>query len=185
MKDINLFSQYVNNKKIFKNEPFYISIIAAAVFILLTTTTLINIYKIKSLESEIKMLERYLESEDIKEKLAEIEKRNNRFKIMKQYYNTLVDINKKLKEQDIINTNFLEKITSTLPKDVYLNVMNISLDNIQIQGVANSRISIAKLQHNLRELGLFSKVVVININEQNGQNRFVFSLKCVLKGSEG
>ncbi|WP_069649463.1 PilN domain-containing protein [Caloranaerobacter ferrireducens] len=185
MKDINLFSYYVNNKWIYKKRFFYISIIAAIIFILLTTTTLINVYRIKSLRNEIKMLESYLESEDIKEKLAEIEKRNNRFKIMKQYYNTLVDINKKLKEQDIINTDFLEKITSTLPKDVYLNVMNISLDNLQIQGVADSRISIAKLQHNLRELGLFSKVVIININEERGQNRYIFSLKCVLKGSEG
>ncbi|KPU28068.1 hypothetical protein TR13x_01640 [Caloranaerobacter sp. TR13] len=185
MKDINLFSHYVNNKKIYKKKLFSICIIAVAIFILLTTITFINIYKIRSLKSEIKMLEDYLKSQNTKEKLAEIEKRSNRFKIMQQYYNTLVEINKELEDQDIINTNFLEKITSTLPKDVYLNVMNVSLDNLQIQGVADSRISIAKLQHNLRELGLFSKVVVININEEKGQNRFVFSLKCVLKGSEG
>ncbi|WP_427339173.1 PilN domain-containing protein [Caloranaerobacter sp. DY30410] len=185
MKDINLFSHYVGNKRIYKKEFFYISIITATIFILLTTITLINMYKIKSLKNEIKMLESYLESENTKKKLAEIESKNNRFKIMKQYYNILVDINVKLMEQDIINTDFLEKIASTLPKDVYLNVMNISLDNLQIQGVAGSRISIAKLQHNLRELGLFSKVVVININEEKAQNRYIFSIKCVLKGSEG
>ncbi|SHH30564.1 Fimbrial assembly protein (PilN) [Caloranaerobacter azorensis DSM 13643] len=185
MKDINLFSHYIGNKKFYKKEFLYIGIIAATMFILLTTVTLTNIYKIKSLKNEIKMLESYLESENTKEKLAEIESKNNRFKIMKQYYNTLVDINEELKKQDIINTDFLEKIASTLPDDVYLNVMNISLDNLQIQGIANSRVSIAKLQHNLRELGLFSKVVVININEEKSQNRYIFSLKCILKGSEG
>lgn len=185
MKDINLFSYYVNNKKIHKKKFFYISIISGIIFVLLTSITLVNMYKIKSLKKEIQMLEDYLESEDVKEKLAEIEERNNKFKIMKQYYDTLVEINKKLNEQDIINTNFLEKIASTLPKNVYFNVMNVSLDNLQIQGIADSRISIAELQHNLRKLGLFSEVVVLNINEEKGQNRFVFSLKCVLKGSEG
>ncbi len=185
MRDFNFFSPYIDQNKKSKNHNI---LIFSSISILIISMCGFAIYtnsKIKKLEEEKAHYEAYLDSEKVVAELKKVNEKKTKIEIMKKYYNEVSDINIEMNKADKINTILMDRISSKLPTDLFLNSMNIDGVNVNIQGIAMNRTSIAELEYNLKELEIFNDVHISNISKESDESQnFTFALKCTLKGGE-
>jgi len=185
MRDFNFFSSYIDQNKKSKNNNI---LIVSSIIILIVSMSGFTVYtnsKIKKVEEEKAKYEEYLNSEKVVKELAKVNEKKTKIEIMKKYYNAVSDINIEMNEADKINTILMDRISSKLPTNLFLKSMNIDGINVNIQGVAMNRTSIAELEYNLKELGIFDSVHISNISKESDETQnFTFALKCTLKGGE-
>ncbi|EOD01519.1 hypothetical protein L21TH_0402 [Caldisalinibacter kiritimatiensis] len=182
MRDINFFSPYIESKKLTTNKlTFTGAIVGGLLFIMIGLYTWNNI-KIKNLNKEIAEMERFIHNESTISELKEINNLKHKLSIMKDYHKRLVEVNKKYDSQELIGTELINAIALSLPKNASIEILNISTENVQIQGFSGNRVSIAEFQHNLKETNLFKTVHVSDINQQSEEDIYnVFIINCYFK----
>lgn len=185
MRDFNFFSSYIDQNKKSKNNNI---LIVLSIIILIACMSGFTVYtniKIKKVEEEKAKYEEYLNSEKVVAELKKVNEKKTKIKIMKKYYSAVSDINIDMNEADKINTILMDRISSKLPTNLFLKSMNIDGINVNLKGVAMNRTSIAELEYNLKDLGIFDSVHISNISKESDETQnFTFALKCTLKGGE-
>ncbi|MDZ5010241.1 pilus assembly protein PilN, partial [Clostridium perfringens] len=86
-----------------------------------------------------------------------------------------------LKTREVVTTNLLDKLSSSLPTEVTFNSINITNTEISIQAVSTSRVAIGEIEHNLKKLNNIQDVYIGGIS---GDEQYTFDIKCVLKDVE-
>jgi hypothetical protein len=185
MKDFNFFEPYQNAKKASKLKGVYITL-CVIVFL----SSYIGLYKwndsrIEQAKKQVAEVEKKFDVkkyDKLDNKRVSIEKRYN---LLKEYYENLQGVEESIYSKDVIGNDILDRIGSTIPKNVYIFAMSLSEKNIQIQGSADTRITAAEFVHNLKSLEIFEKVYIPGINELNGdendEKEYSFSVICTLK----
>ena len=179
MKDFNFFEGYSKKKIKLNSKNALIYMIISIVIIVFVSYPIFNLYKINKLNNEIAVLKESLgenysdkESERIDLKKSTIDDLNHKL-------NSLKNINESIKNTEIINEYLIYTITLAVPEDVFLKSINITEENINIDGVAQNQASIAQLQYNLRSIESFYDIFIPNIS--NNQGLFEFSITILLQ----
>jgi len=98
-----------------------------------------------------------------------------------KYDDEITKIIDALNSREIVTTNLLDKLSSTLPTEVTFNSINITNTEITIQAVSTSRVAIGEVEHNLKKLDIMQDVYIGGIS---GVENYTFDIKCVLKDVE-
>lgn len=181
-KDTNFISAKISKRK----KDF--SKFAILLFIILSVIMSIFLYyyqyltRVKEYEKAIEIIESKLTAETNLNTLEEINELENKLEILDQYKDIINFINVHIDKTDFIKTKVLEDISSTVPNNATVDYMVIDSTTIQIQGMAESRESIAQFQRNLRNIDYVDKVYVPALNEMITDNyKYSFSITCNIK----
>ena len=181
MKDFNFFEPYIKNEILSRNKRLAITLSAIIISFIMVIVYITNGIYITNEKKQIAILQNMLSSKNAQHAIEELNLEEKKFAILQDYYSKVSTIKKDIMNKNKIDNEFIDKILSTIPQKVYFNSMSINSKSIQIQGYANSRISIAELEHNLKELKIFSKVYIPAISANEDKNKFVFSITCALE----
>lgn len=182
MKDFNFFSSYIKVRKNSKIKNTYVLVTATSLALFFGGTFYWSNTTINSVKEDIQQMEEYLQSNKVLEDVQELNEKKRKIDIMSMYYDLALKVNRKITKVDRLGTDVLSKISDSLPEDISFKMISMDIENIQIEGMSENRVSIAELQYNLKETGLFQQVHVIEIaKESNETDSYVFALKCTLK----
>ncbi len=181
MKDYNFFSPYIVVKKSSKKRTFYSVLMTFLISAALVGLVSWNHYKIVNLENDAQSKLTIIESSDSKEKVKEFQLMTERVKFLTNYNNILENVSRSLDASAIITSDYLMELSDTFPEGTFVNTLALSQDAIRLQGIAKSRIAVAELQHNLKELDNISDVQINSITSENLEGEtYVFSISCRL-----
>lgn len=182
LKDLNFFSPYIKSKKLSFNKIALTGAIIGGLVIVMVGLFIWNNSKINKLNEEIASMEKFINNENTLKQLAEIKEIKSKLSIMKDYHGRLIKINDKYDSIDLINTKLINTISDAIPIKASIEVLNIATDNIQMQGISDSRVSIAEFEHNLKETNLFQTVHVSDISEQSEEDvYYMYIINCNFK----
>ncbi|MFZ5966247.1 MAG: PilN domain-containing protein [Bacillota bacterium] len=182
MLDLNFFSPYIKESKISKSKEYMIAAIAVVAAIVVIGFSVNNMMKIKKIEAEIMQMEQFINDKETIEKLADVTEKKKKMEIMNFYYTAVEKINEQINSIDRIDSALFDSIESAMPQDAFLKMVSIAEQEIQLQGIAKNRSTVAELEHNLIELGIFESVHVNMIQEEATESaNQSFTMKCTLK----
>lgn len=181
VRDMNFFSPYQGKRKEQKNKNIYVYSLAGFLSVAIVGTLAWNTTNILLLNSKIKKLNEELEQDHIKEKIVKWEDISKKSDVLIKYDDEITKIIDALNSREIVTTNLLDKLSSTLPTEVTFNSINISNTEITIQAVSTSRVAIGEVEHNLKKLDIMQDVYIGAIS---GDENYTFDIKCVLKDVE-
>ncbi|WP_432665235.1 PilN domain-containing protein [Wukongibacter baidiensis] len=177
MKDFNFFSSFIETKKTSQYKYAIYGVILALIVVGLGSFNYINFLKAKELEKDAMNLKEYLNSQEVTEKLKEVEKKKKDIAIMEKYYTTLEEININIDSIDVVKSGLMEEISATIPKDLFIRNMILSYEGMQLQGISKKRLPIAEFEHNLKKLDIFNKVHVTSINQESeDSDNYMFTM---------
>jgi type IV pilus assembly protein PilM len=113
---------------------------------------------IHGLNNEMKYYDSIINSEAYQAKYKEVLALENKINVLKGYKGIVSTLNTTMNKSDVVQTDLLTAISSTIPIDTNISSMSISGSNISIQGTSILRESVAQLIKNLKELEYIEKV---------------------------
>lgn len=198
--DFNFFESYIGTHKKKKFKHLYITLIASTLTLLFLTSFIWNYIKISNTKQEIDKMKQTIDSSQTKIKLDEAAKLKKKYDVLNKYYAQAYSITSAIENKEIISSKLIEKICLNIPQKLSFKSFNITVGekgsgaSIQIQGTAESRVSIAEFEHNLKVLNEVKEVQVSNIAEvttegkdnsanvdNNSDLSYSFTIKCTLK----
>lgn len=181
VRDMNFFAPYQGKRKEEKNKNIYVYSLAGFLSVAIVGTLAWNTTNILLLNSKIKKLNEELEQDHIKEKIVKWEDISKKSDILTRYDSEITKIIGALDTREVVTTNLLDKLSSTLPTEVTFNSINITNTEITIQAISTSRVAIGEIEHNLKKLDIMQDVYIGAIS---GDENYTFDIKCVLKDVE-
>lgn len=185
MRDINFFSAYQTNIKKINNDKKYVYILGSIVGGLIFLSLIVSSIKLLTLNSQIKTYTDKYNSQEIQMPLREADTVNDKLEILTSYEESLSDVVKAIKKNDVVNEKLLVDISSAVPGDISFSSWNTENYEITMKGTSKSRSAIAELEHNLRELPQFKYVHInsIKTGEKVGSD-YTFDITTILKDGE-
>lgn len=187
MRDFNFFSSYLGEKKAYRKK-YAIGAVFVAILLLLSGVYWSMEMKKQKLQSEIQAMQAFINSPELIEAKEEIHITQKQLGILREYYQAVESVETAVNGMERIGSSLIEELNSKIPPDIFFTNLALSRDRMNIQGVAVSRIAIAELVYNLKNLDRFSNVHVSTIQSQtepledgSSDERFSFSLSCTLK----
>ena len=177
-RDINFFSTYQTARHQKKNQNMYSYVLGGAVALFVIGTFVYRQIQISNINREIKELETVLLDPAIQEQIKESDIAFKTSEILEQYDSGLTSLLTNIESRDLITTQKLDLISSTIPSEVQFGSLSITNTNITISATSTSRTAIAEVQHNLKQLDFIADVYIGSIG---GTDTYSFSLNCTLK----
>ncbi|GAA0752447.1 PilN domain-containing protein [Clostridium sartagoforme] len=181
IRDMNFFSPYQGQKKEQKNKNIYVYSMAGFLSVVIIGTLTWNSTNILLLNNKIKNYNEKLEQQDIKEKISKWDDISKKNDILTKYDTELSKIVYALNTREVVTTDLLDKLSSSLPTEVTFNSINITNTEVSIQAVSTNRVAIGEIEHNLKKLNIIQDVYIGGIS---GDEQYTFDIKCVLKDVE-
>mgnify|MGYP001214350123 CR=1 FL=1 len=177
MRDLNFFDTYINSKKfkIDKQRIYYIVLICGTSLFIFYS--LFNQVRIGLISKEVDRLKSVIEDERIKSKIKEIEEKKEE---LNQLTNSLKDIklfNYYIDENSMIDDILLEKITSSIPEEIFFTSISMDIERIQIIGKAKDKPSISSLIKNLETIESFESLFVSSISKEEQFLKFILNIQ--------
>ncbi len=184
MRDYNFFSPYIESKSSTSNKKqIYIISMITAVILLAFSFYLYNIYKLQSIKEELAKIDKFLLSDSTQKSLEQYKLIEEKVQKLNTYQHIIKNAAKNIDSNDKINTSLLENISGAMPKNVFLKVMNISSETVQLNGIASNRVAVAEFVYNLKNNGVFRIVHIGNISEEGEDgDSYIFTLVCKSEG---
>ena len=181
--DMNLLSDIIKTKqKRLKNVAtgtLVLGLIALALVFYFLDYSL----KIYSLNNEIDYFDSIIDNPVYQAKYQEVQQLETRIGVLRDYKNIVVALNTQLGKTDVIQTDLLIALSSTVPVDTNISNMSINGNNIAIQGTSLVRESVAQLTKNLKDLEITDNVHVPSIvrSEAEGVDNYNFTVNIITK----
>lgn len=188
-RDFNFFYPYIGKEKKNKDKNLYIIIASSVILTGIIISSTWNYVHINNTKKEIEQMKKVINLPESRAKLAQSEKLSKKEDILKKYYYHVQIISAAINKKELISSNLMRKVSSAIPQSVSFKTISVNEDNVQIQGIAGSRVNIAEFQHNLKDVDVIKDVQVMTINENSNSNAvntaenktYTFTLKCTLK----
>lgn len=177
-QDINFFSTYQTARHQKKNQNMYSYVLGGAVALFVVGTFVYHQIQISNINREIKELETVLLDPAIQEQIKESDLAFKMSELLDEYDSGLTSLLTSIESRDLITTQKLDLISSTIPSEVKFGSLSITNTNITISATSTSRTAIAEVQHNLKQLDFITDVYIGSIG---GTDTYSFSLNCTLK----
>ncbi len=183
MHDINLFDRFKPQPK----KTNYIGLLLFLLFAILIGFIGYNELKFynekKQLVSEIENLKNYSNSQEVKEKLREIDEKQRLNEELTAMLQKLVFVDVFMDLSNIVYDGLLTSISTAVPENCFLNNVKISASSVNLDGYADSYESVAEFEHKLRLCGKLYTLFNPTISEQNANYAFSFVAK-VFEGGQ-
>lgn len=180
-KDINFFSPYQGKKKDEKNQNMYVYSLLGLLVTIVVGTLLWNSISLVLVDKKIEEYEVKLSAPEMQEKIKESDEVNSKLDALDSYSKELDIISEAVHSRDVVTTNVLDKLSSTLPSEVTFNSINITNTEISIQAESTNRNAIGEIEYNLKHLDNIQDVYIGGIS---GVEKYTFDIKCILKDVE-
>lgn len=177
-RDINFFSTYQTARHQQKNQNRYLYVLVGAISLFIVITFGWNQFHMMKVNKHITELETKLADPAIQEQIKESDIAFKTSEILEQYDSGLTSLLTNIESRDLITTQKLDLISSTIPSEVQFGSLSITNTNITISATSTSRTAIAEVQHNLKQLDFIADVYIGSIG---GTDTYSFSLNCTLK----
>ncbi|HAX72923.1 MAG TPA: pilus assembly protein PilN [Firmicutes bacterium] len=177
-QDINFFSTYQSKSHEKKSQNRYGYVLGLVVGGLVIGSFGYNVMEISKIKKDINYYNSELAKPEVLEKMKESDLAYQMKEVLEQFDTGLNSILTAVNSRDIITTQRLDLISSTLPSDVSFGSLSITNTTITMQATSKSRTAIAEVQHNLKALDFISDVYIGAIS---GTDSYSFSLNCVVK----
>jgi Tfp pilus assembly protein PilN len=183
MSELNFFKPYLSPKRTIKVGQLQVTL--AIVFILLLCGSIysFNMIRIVKYSLEIKNYNDFMMNPANIAAVKNYTETKQRVDIMQQYVQGLAPLEAELEAKSIVGSSLINKLNTAIPHEVYLDMMNITMESVALSGTGKSRNGIAQYEHNLLKLGIF-KDVFINIIEIKTEvgSEYKFAANCLLAG---
>jgi len=181
MNDINFFSSFVKLKEgQTKKSRLIWSAILGAILVVGLFYGFMG-YQILSLNKGIQAGNDYLNSSEVKTKLPQIRAKKEATLSLKKYDTEIGKVLQKIASSDKVSSEFLDTIQKAFPSPVSLKNLSLKETQLTLQGIAPLWTTTAELTHNLEASGLFSRVQVSSISQNEGAGTYLFDILCDLK----
>lgn len=182
MRDLNFFEPYIKREefKIGKEKLLYAGTLV--IICLIIVFSIRNQLKIGKLNKEVSHLKNQIENKKTKEQIEEMLKQQEEIDKIKVNLDNIKLVNEKIKEDDLINEEFLQIISNRMPKDIILTSIYGDVFYIELTGISKDKYLIAEFEQSLRESEEFLDTFVSNITLDN--KKYNFSLHIKLKDEE-
>lgn len=176
MKDLNFFENYIEKSELNIDKRLILYFLAMTLAVILLFYTLFNQIKIRQLSRDVKKLQVILEDERINNKMKEIEEKQIEVKEFNESLEMVRILDKGIEEDSVIDSYFLDNITSKMPEDVFFTSISMYTDSIQIVGNSKDKWAIAQLGKNLETIEDFHEIFISNISSEEGYYNFVLNI---------
>ena len=177
-RDINFFSTYQIERHQQKNQNIYSYVLIGVVGLFMIGTFGFHQFNLMKANNQIAELESKLADPNIQEKIKESDIAFKISEILEEYDSGLTSLITNIESRDLITTQKLDLISSTIPSEVQFGSLTITNTTITIPATSTSRTAIAEVQHNLKQLDFIADVYISSIG---GTDLYTFSLNCTLK----
>jgi ABC-type Na+ efflux pump permease subunit len=173
MKDFNFFSPYQLEKRNIRQKKLFI-ISACSLFIIgLLIFTIFNYFQISRYKSEIDNVQSYLDSDKVRQLVANYSKTKKNTELLTVYYDKAAEIDKYLSQYNAVNSELLTNLTSAMPKDAKLIRLTIKNSDVELNYAIYNLVTAAELEHNLKALDLFNRVHVSVLNTEKNSSAII------------
>lgn len=182
MRDFNFFAPFQGEKKQSVNKKIYFYTLAIVVGGFVVISFGWNMFNLYKLEHDIKKLNTTLNSSNVQDKVKKAEDINKKLSILGKYDEGLLQVGEAIEGRNMVNSQILKKLNSTLPDEVSFKSITIGGSSISIQALAQTRTAIAEFEHNIKELDIISDAQIGAINSDGANDsQYSFDIKCSLK----
>ncbi|QGU95771.1 hypothetical protein GOM49_12305 [Clostridium bovifaecis] len=167
MKDYNFFEYYLKKRQALNLR--YLCIAALSMF----SISIIGVsyewsrLQVSKIESDIAGQEKMINTKKIQQQESEISNIKKKLEILNKYDESVQLIGDIIIENDRIDDEIIKKLVDVIPNEITLKSIEIDKQNLYMDGKANDRVTIAELEHNLKELNTFYSVHVNYIDDNS------------------
>lgn len=199
--DFNFFQPYIGVYKRKRFKHLYTTAAIVTLASLFATSFIWNYIKIDNTKHDIDKMKKTVDSPQTQITLDEADKVKKKYDALNKYYTQANSITSAIRNKDIISSKLMSDICSNIPSKISFKSFNVTVGekgiggSIEIQGTAESRVSIAEFEHNVKALEKIKEVQVSNITELNIDEKgdttenkdnnvspeYSFTIKCTLK----
>ncbi len=181
MNDINFFSTFTKEKEQLQKKTKKTRKIVLGVILVIALFYGILGLRILYMYTSIQNSEKFLNSPDVKTRLAVIDAKKTASQSMIKYDAELTKAGQKVALSDRVSTEFLDKIQNACPAAASLRNLGLEETQLKLEGNAPAWTTAAEFSHNLEATGLFNRVHVNSVTKNKDSDSYNFSLLCDLK----
>ena len=119
---------------------------------------------------------KHMEADQELERLTEIRKKGDAYKLHKELLARKIDLITELKKRQTVPVHILDQVSKQLPDFLWLESMDANNNQINIKGKATSYNAVSRFYSNLTDSGLFDEIALGRTYEVN--EGVAFSLTC-------
>jgi hypothetical protein len=182
-KDLNLFTAYKNSAAKIggKSNAGLFLLISVFVFIIAGTYGGLFLYQ-KNIEQRTKDLRAQIEAPNDEQNELKIKITKN--ELMTAYNNALKQAGKKFDASVFINTEKLEKVSSSLPAGVTVESMRINPQTVQLVCFSKNPLDPAKLEQALKTKNTFSSITYDGVVYDESYKIYRFNVSCIFNEAQ-
>ncbi|HZK53223.1 MAG TPA: PilN domain-containing protein [Desulfosporosinus sp.] len=181
MNDINFFSSFVKLKEGQAKKSRLIWGAVLGVILVVGLFYGFLGFRILYLTNGIQTGNDYLNSSEVNTKLSQIRANKVATSSLKKYDIEIVKVLQKVASTDKVSSEFLDTLQKAFPSSVRLKDLSLKETQLTLQGTAPIWTTTAELTHNLEASGLFSRVQVNSISQNEDAGTYLFDILCDLK----
>jgi type IV pilus assembly protein PilM len=183
--DMNLLSDLIKYKKKRLQNVFTGSVLMGAIALALIFYYIGYFVQVTALNNQIKYYDGIINNEIYQQKYRDVSELENKINILQQYKDNLTVMKNQLTREDLVHSDLLHDISSTIPVDIDVDNLAISGNTIQLQGSSMLRESIAQLEKNLKALEFVDTLHIPSITAQTSEvSNYSFTISLSLKEVE-
>lgn len=181
--DMNLLSDILKSKQTRLRNVAGGTIVLGLIALAMVFYFLDYSLKIYSLNNDIDYYDSIINNPTYQTKYKEVQELESKIGVLRDYKNIMGALNTQLGITDVIQTDLLIALSSTVPVDTNISGMVINGTNISIQGTSIVRESIAQITKNLKDLDMVDTAHVPNIvrGETEGVENYNFTVNITTK----
>lgn len=172
MKDINFFEPYLDKKGIKFNNKFILISIFAVLALSIGIYGVFNGLKIKKLTENVNEYKSLAEDPKTVGKVEIIRSEKDDLDRFETEIESMRNLDEYVSEKDIITSDYIGRITSKRPEEVFFTSLNLNSANISIAGVAQDRLSIAEFGKGLASIEDLNDVFISSISKDGVNYNF-------------
>ncbi len=176
MRDLNFFESYVEKREFKFQKKYLVYGLLIISVIGLIGFSIFNQLKISNLNEDIINKREVAENPETVKKVKEIKDLETQVNTFREEVNKIIQLDQSIEAKDIINDELLKKIRSKMPTDLFLSNFSIIERDIQINGIARDKYSIAEFQKGLTTMEESESVFISSIASTEDYYNFVLNL---------
>lgn len=165
--DVNFFEPIKKKNK--KKTNVAGLLLFATVTIVLTLVVVLYMFKraeYKSLQNEIDSLEILMNSQSFQNQLNVVSEKEEELQAIKEGAAYLNNLASSIPSYHTVRGKIVDTLTNELTKTLYFEYLQITRDQLVLDGYATNVLDIAQFEYNLNHCGLFADVVVNTVKEE-------------------
>lgn len=181
--DIN----FLTDKKKEHKSKFNIGVFVMVVTVIVALTAAYYLYSYMisqtALEKELQTIDKFMQSEENIKQNSEAELLKNKALLLEKYKQEIEKLQQSISNEDAITTIMFEEVAKALPFGTKINSMVIDKQSIQLQCSSSSKLEVAQLEKNLKNIEFVNYVYIPAVVEgaDDTKSSYSYSVVCEVK----